>query len=79
MRLLVILYLSCLHENLSLLFLLPLLLKLVQLLEELELGAYVAALLIVAFLLPMGQYYHVIPATRTEQDMLSHIVDITQV
>lgn len=47
----VALYLSCLQEDLPLLFLLPLLLYMVQLLKELELSANIAVLLIMVILL----------------------------
>lgn len=44
-------YLGGLQENLPLLLLLPLLLHLIQLLEELELGAHVVELLVLLHLL----------------------------
>lgn len=46
------LYLSCLKEDLPLLFLLPLFLHLVQLLKELELRPNLSALLKIVILLP---------------------------
>lgn len=48
----VTLYLSCLEEDLPLLFLLPLSLHLVQLLKELELHPNLSALLKIVVLLP---------------------------
>lgn len=57
----VTLYLSCLEEDLPLLFLLPLFLHLVQLLKELELRPNLGALLKIVVLLPTDGAVTVLP------------------
>lgn len=62
----VTLYLSCLEENLPLLFLLPLSLNLVQLLKELELRPNLGALLKIVVLLPTDGGVTVLPQKEAD-------------